>query len=92
MDNYLESTLRCVVAAYAGVKLTDSDMKKLDVAANIAMCTTVCNIFVKGLVFTARYLPCEDVVKFSFTKHGKKTLKITSVVIKDNIVYIEDIH
>lgn len=90
MQIQLEMTLRCAVAAYTGVRLTDSDMKKLELAAEIAMTTTICNIAIRGLVFTARLCICEGYVKFSFHKEGVKD-RLTSLYIDNEILHVEDI-
>lgn len=90
MQIQLEATLRCVVAAYTGIRLTDSDMKKLEVAANIATTTTICNIAIRGLIFTARLCPCEGYIKFSFHKENMNK-RLTSLYIEEEILHVEDI-
>lgn len=90
MGIQFEASLRCTVEAYTGIRLTDSDMKKLQVASNVAMTTTICNIAVRGLIFTARFCPCDNWVKFSFHKEGVKD-RLTSMYIDDEILHVEDI-
>jgi hypothetical protein len=90
MNNQFKNALRCTVAAYAGVQLTDVDIKKLDLAVKIALANTICNIHVHGLIFTARWAICEDRIQFSFHKEDVHN-RLTTMYYDNEILCVEDI-